>query len=168
MENISVKRLAPEQKASKALEEIVSIMEQGDLVVILAGPADPMKRAFGSDLEIRGRIAHFFEFDDLSCGELAEMLMWRMTRQEESSRLYGFKLHSSCTHEVVLSLIENNSTEKLRSRLNGELVDQTLKNARENLDSRLSFDSRGDELLTITLKDLEVGIRLLGQTEDVV
>lgn len=46
--------------------------------------------------------------------------------------------------------------------MNVGLADPLLVNARKNLDSRLNFDCTDtDELITITLKDLEAGIRLL-------
>ncbi|KAL0315677.1 UNVERIFIED_CONTAM: protein CfxQ [Sesamum radiatum] len=162
-------RLAIEQKTGfpdfgvEALEEIMSVLEDGDLVVIFAGYTEPMKRVFSSNEGFCRRVTHFFQFDDFSCKELAEMLMVKMGRQDERSRLCGFKLHPSCTFDAVVALIERNSTEKLRNKMNGGLVDHMLNNARENLDSRLSFDSKGDELLTITLQDLEAGLQLLSE-----
>ncbi|KAL0333865.1 UNVERIFIED_CONTAM: protein CbbX [Sesamum angustifolium] len=162
-------RLAIEQKTGfpdfgvEALEEIMSVLEDGDLVVIFAGYTQPMKRVFSSNEGFCRRVTHFFQFDDFSCKELAEMLMVKMSRQDERSRLCGFKLHPSCTFDAVVALIERNSTGKLRNKMNGGLVDHMLNNARENLDSRLSFDSKGDELLTITLQDLEAGLQLLSE-----
>ncbi|KAK6158970.1 hypothetical protein DH2020_006284 [Rehmannia glutinosa] len=167
-------RLAPAQSAAdhvdygvEALEEIMSVLEDGNLVVVFAGYTEPMKRVFSSNEGFCRRVTHFFEFDDFTCRDLAEMLMIKMTKQNEKSRLYGFKLHRSCTFDAVLALIERNSTEKLRNKMNGGLVDHMLNNARESLDSRLSFESNGDELLTITLSDLEAGLKLLSQRVNV-
>lgn len=162
-------RLAPEKGASggwtdygvEALEEIMSVLEDGEIVVIFAGYTEPMKRVFSSNEGFCRRVTHFFQFDDYTCDDLAEMLMIKMTKQNEKSRLYGFKLHPSCTTGAVRALIEKNSSEKLRNKLNGGLVDHVLNNARENLDSRLTLQSKGDELLTIMLPDLEAGIRAL-------
>ncbi|KAK4415560.1 protein CbbX [Sesamum alatum] len=163
-------RLAPPQTAGnhieygvEALEEIMSVLEDGNLVVIFAGYTEPMKRVFSSNEGFCRRVTHFFQFDDFTCRDLAEMLMIKMSKQNEKSRLYGFKLHPSCTYDAVLAVIERNSTEKLRNKMNGGLVDHMLNNARENLDSRLNFDSKGDELLTITLGDLEGGLKMLSQ-----
>ncbi|KAM0030861.1 putative AAA+ ATPase domain, ATPase, AAA-type, core, ankyrin repeat-containing [Helianthus debilis subsp. tardiflorus] len=62
--------------------------------------------------------------------------------------------------KTVADLIERETTEKQRKEMNGGLVDPLLVNARENLDLRLSFDCLDtDELLTITLEDLQGGIR---------
>ncbi|KAE8654643.1 protein CfxQ-like isoform 2 [Hibiscus syriacus] len=66
--------------------------------------------------------------------------------------------------DAIGRLIERETTEKQRKEMNGGLVDPMLINARENLDLRLSFDCiDADELRTITLEDLEAGIRLLTQ-----
>ncbi|KAL9154244.1 hypothetical protein ABFS82_10G102700 [Erythranthe guttata] len=161
-------RLAPVRSSGnsqdfgmEALEEIMSVLEDGNIVVIFAGYTEPMKRVFSSNEGFCRRVTHFFHFDDFSCKDLAEMVMIKMSKQAKKSRLYGFKLHSSCTWDAVLQVIENNSTEKIRNKLNGGLVDHMLNNARENLDLRLTFDSKGDELSTITLSDLEAGLKML-------
>ncbi|PIN01919.1 hypothetical protein CDL12_25569 [Handroanthus impetiginosus] len=145
----------------EALEEIMSVLEDGNLVVVFAGYTEPMKRVFSSNAGFCRRVTHFFEFEDFTCKDLAEMVMIKMTKQDEKSQLNGFKLHPLCTHDAVVAVIEKNSTEKLRGKMNGGLVDHMLNNAREHLDSRLTFDSKGDELLIIMLSDLEAGLRLL-------
>lgn len=163
-------RLTPAESAGnsieygvEALEEIMSVLEDSQILVIFAGYTEPMKRVFSSNEGFCRRVTHFFEFDDFSCKDLAEMLLIKMGRQDEKSRLFGFKLHPGCTLDAVVSVMERNSSEKLRRRMNGGLVDHMLGNARENLDSRLSFESKGDELLTITLDDLEAGLRVLAK-----
>ncbi|KAL7096961.1 hypothetical protein ACP275_10G113000 [Erythranthe tilingii] len=168
-------RLAPVQGTGhcqdlgvEALEEIMSVLEDGNLVIIFAGYTDDMKRVFSSNAGFCRRVTHFFQFDDFTCKDLAQMLMIKMSKQDEKSRFYGFKLHPSCTCAAVLAVIERNSIEKLRNKLNGGLVDIMLNNARENLDSRLNFNSYGDELLTITLGDLEAGLKTLSQRVNVV
>lgn len=161
-------QLAPKQSAGdhvdygvEALEEIMSVLEDGGLLVIFAGYTEPMKRVFSSNEGFCRRVTHSFQFQDYSCNDLAQMLLIKMKNQDEKSRLYGFRLHPSCTLNAIVSVMERCSTEKLRNKLNGGLVDNMLNNARENLDSRLSFDSKGDQLLTITLSDLEAGLNSL-------
>ncbi|KAK4479130.1 hypothetical protein RD792_014641 [Penstemon davidsonii] len=142
-------RLAPRQRAGQyidygkeALEEIMSVLEDDNLVVIFAGYTEPMKCVFSVNEGFCRRVTNFFQFDDFSCNDLAEMLLLKMNKQDEKSRLFGFKLHPSCTCDVVRGVIEKNSTKKLRNNMNGGLVDHMLNNARENLDSRLNFDSK--------------------------
>ncbi|GER25126.1 ankyrin repeat domain-containing protein [Striga asiatica] len=163
-------RLVPQQGAGhtqdygvEALEEIMSVLEDGEIVVVFAGYTEPMRRVFSSNEGFCRRVTHFFDFDDYSSRDLAEMLMIKMRKADEKSRLFGFRLHPSCTLDAVVAVIERCSTEKLRSKLNGGLVDHMLNNARECLDARLDFSSTGDELLTITLGDLENGLRHLAQ-----
>ena len=48
--------------------------------------------------------------------------------------------------------------------MNGGLVDTLLINARENLDSRLDFNCNdADTMITITLEDLEAGLRQISR-----
>ncbi|KAA8534979.1 hypothetical protein F0562_029982 [Nyssa sinensis] len=163
-------RLIPMQKSDdkdyglEALEEIMSVMDSGKVVVIFAGYSEPMKRVISSNEGFCRRVTKFFHFDDFSSEDLAKILHLKMNNQAEDSLLYGFKLHPSCSVDAVATLIERETTEKLCKEMNGGLVDTMLVNARENLDLRLKFDCIDtDELLTITLEDLEVGLRLLSQ-----
>ncbi|XP_057789088.1 uncharacterized protein LOC131005970 [Salvia miltiorrhiza] len=135
----------------EALEEIMSMLEDGHLLVIFAGYTNPMKGVFSCNEGFCRRVTHFFQFDDFSCRELAEMLLLKMSKQDKKSRLCGFKLDSCCSLDAVESVIERKSSE----------VDHMLNNARENLNSRVSFEAEGDELLTITLSDLEAGLEQL-------
>ncbi|KAL3532448.1 hypothetical protein ACH5RR_005969 [Cinchona calisaya] len=161
-------RLIPMQKADdkdyglEALEEIMSVMDSGKVVVIFAGYSEPMKRVISSNEGFCRRVTKFFHFNDFSSEDLAKILHLKMTNQAESSLLYGFKLHPYCSVDAVAALIGRETTEKQRKEMNGGLVDPMLVNARENLDLRLNFDCIDtDELLTLTLEDLEAGLRLL-------
>ncbi|XP_074273826.1 ribulose bisphosphate carboxylase/oxygenase activase, chloroplastic isoform X2 [Silene latifolia] len=163
-------RLIPMQKSDdkdyglEALEEIMSVMDNGKIVVIFAGYSEPMKRVISSNEGFCRRVTKFFQFDDFTSKDLANIAHIKMNNQIETSLLYGFKLHSSCTLDSIASLIERETTNKQRQEMNGGLVDPMLVNARENLDLRLSFDCMdSDELLTITLEDLEVGLRCLSR-----
>ncbi|PON50559.1 Notch [Parasponia andersonii] len=160
-------RLIPMQKADdkdyglEALEEIMSVMDSGKIVVIFAGYSEPMKRVIASNEGFCRRVTKFFHFNDFNSDELATILHIKMNNQTEECLLYGFKLHSSCSVEAVSGLIQRETTEKQRREMNGGLVDPMLVNARENLDLRLNFDCIDtEELRTITLEDLEAGIRL--------
>ncbi|KAJ8749799.1 hypothetical protein K2173_013202 [Erythroxylum novogranatense] len=163
-------QLIPTQKADdkdygiEALEEIMSVMDSGKIVVIFAGYSEPMKRVIASNEGFCRRVTKFFHFNDFTAEDLAKIVHIKMNSQEEDGLLYGFKLHSSCSSDVVATLIERETTEKQRREMNGGMVDTMLTNARENLDLRLHFDCvNTEELCTITLKDLEAGIRLISR-----
>ncbi|KAL1535604.1 ribulose bisphosphate carboxylase/oxygenase activase, chloroplastic-like isoform X2 [Salvia divinorum] len=161
-------RLIPMQKSDdkdyglEALEEIMSVMDTGKVVVIFAGYSEPMKRVISSNEGFCRRVTKFFQFDDFSSEDLANILHLKMSNQGESSLLYGFKLHPSCSVEAIQAMIERETSEKQRREMNGGLVDPMLVNARENLDLRIDFECIDtDSLLTITLEDLTAGLRLL-------
>lgn len=163
-------RLIPMQKSDdkdyglEALEEIMSVMDNGKIVVIFAGYSEPMKRVIGSNEGFCRRVTKFFHFNDFNSEELAQILHIKMNNLAENSLLYGFKLHPNCSIEAIAALIERETTERQRKETNGGLVATMLVNARENLDLRLSFDCIDtEELLTITLEDLEAGLCLLSQ-----
>lgn len=165
-------RLIPMQKSDdkdyglEALEEIMSVMDTGKVVVIFAGYSEPMKRVISSNEGFCRRVTKFFTFDDFTTQDLANIVHLKMknNNQTEGSILYGFKLHPSCTVKTLANLIETETSEKQRKEMNGGLVDPLLVNARENLDLRLSFDCMDtDELLTITLEDLQGGLRLFSR-----
>lgn len=161
-------RLIPMQKSDdkdyglEALEEIMSVMDSGKVVVIFAGYSEPMKRVIASNEGFCRRVTKFFHFDDFSSQDMAKILHLKMSNQGEDSLLYGFNLHPSCSVEAIAAMIERETTEKQRKEMNGGLVDPMLVNARENLDLRIDFECIDiDSLLTITLEDLSSGLRLL-------
>lgn len=163
-------RLIPMQKSDdkdyglEALEEIMSVMDNGKIVVIFAGYSEPMKRVIYSNEGFCRRVTKFFHFDDFNSKDLANITYIKMNNQTESSLLYGFRLHNSCTLDAIAELIERETSVKQRQEMNGGLIDPMLVNARENLDLRLSFDCMdSDELTTITLEDLEAGLRSFSQ-----
>ncbi|CAL9198798.1 unnamed protein product [Musa hybrid cultivar] len=139
-------RLIPMQKADdkdyglEALEEIMSVMDSGKVVVIFAGYSEPMKRVIESNEGFRRRVTKYFYFDDFSTTELAQILHIKMNHQDQNSLLHGFNLHPTCSVEAVAKLIDRETTEKQRREMNGGLIDPLLANARENLDLRLDFD----------------------------
>ncbi|KAL3640401.1 hypothetical protein CASFOL_015369 [Castilleja foliolosa] len=152
----------------EALEEIMSFMDGGKVVVIFAGYKEQMKRVISANEGFRRRVTKSFHFHDLTCTDLANILCLKMSnsKNDPKSPLYGFKLHpSKCTIPRIAEVIRRGSTKKQRSEMNGGLVDVMLVNARENLDKRIWRTEVGCGdivvLTTITLKDLMAGLRLM-------
>ncbi|KAF7079075.1 hypothetical protein CFC21_083379 [Triticum aestivum] len=163
-------RLIPTQKSDdkdyglEALEEIMSVMDSGKVVVIFAGYCEQMKRVIASNDGFCRRVTMFFDFDDFTTTELAEILLLKMNSLTDTSLLYGFRLHRSCTRGAVGELIARETTEEWLKQMNGGLVDTLLVNARENLDLRLDFSCNDAEtMITITLEDLEAGLRQISR-----
>ncbi|MCE3051904.1 hypothetical protein HAX54_051171 [Datura stramonium] len=100
-------RLIPMQKSDdkdyglEALEEIMSVMDSGKIVVIFAGYSEPMKRVIASNEGFCRRVTKFFHFDNFSSEDLAKILHLKMTNQADCSLLYGFKLHPSCSSGTI-------------------------------------------------------------------
>ncbi|XP_031487152.1 uncharacterized protein LOC116255464 [Nymphaea colorata] len=160
-------RLIPAQKSDdkdyglEALEEIMSVMDCGKIVVIFAGYSEPMKRVISANEGFTRRVTKIFCFSDFNTRELAEIVHIKMKHQVVDSSLYGFKLHPLCGIENLAILLEKETTEKQRREMNGGIVDPMLTNARENLDLRLDLACTDVEsLTTITMEDLREGVRL--------
>ncbi|KAJ0041110.1 hypothetical protein Pint_26730 [Pistacia integerrima] len=160
-------RLIPEERSGRdygleALEEIMSCMDNGKVLVIFAGYNEPMQRVISSNEGFSRRVTHIFNFKDLSCEELANVLRLKMKNQAKDSVLHGFKLHSSCAIDVIAELIKTHTIKTQRMKMNGGLVDIMLNNAKENLDLRLSDDCEDkDEMLTIKFEDFEAAMEFL-------
>lgn len=84
-------RLIPMQKSDdkdygvEALEEIMSGMDTGKIVVIFAGYCEPMKRVITSNDGFCRRVTKFFYFDDFTTTELAEILHLKMNSPSDAS-----------------------------------------------------------------------------------
>ncbi|CAI5470399.1 unnamed protein product [Closterium sp. Yama58-4] len=77
-------RLVPQQRSdekdygAEALEEIMSVMDSGSIVVIFAGYAEPMKRVFAVNEGFQRRVSRVFVFDDLSPLDIAQVMLLKM------------------------------------------------------------------------------------------
>ncbi|CAI5945391.1 unnamed protein product [Closterium sp. NIES-65] len=77
-------RLVPQQRSdekdygAEALEEIMSVMDSGSVVVIFAGYAEPMKRVFAVNEGFQRRVSRVFVFDDLSPLDIAQVMLLKM------------------------------------------------------------------------------------------
>ncbi|KAL5729248.1 hypothetical protein ACHQM5_002224 [Ranunculus cassubicifolius] len=169
-------RLTPSSEESskdfgkEALEEIMSAMDSGKVMVIFAGYKEPMKHVIAANQGFARRVTKFFSFSDYTSEELSQIIHLKMTKQKEEDLLYGYKLHKDCTLDAIAEIIDNETSKTQRGKLNGGLADLVIRNARENLDRRLyaaTVESddlckvNGDELVTLTLEDIEAGIKLL-------
>ncbi|KAF9615371.1 hypothetical protein IFM89_023022 [Coptis chinensis] len=151
-------------KTRKKIEEAEEgvLFVDGAYRLILQKQDDMMTTAWKHWRRSCLRVTKFFDFNDFSSEELAQILHLKMNTQVKDSPLYGFKLDQLSNLDAIANLVERETTKNQRTMLNGGLVDQMLANARQNLDLRLDFDSaNADDLLTITLEDLEGGFRSL-------
>ncbi|KAJ0097977.1 hypothetical protein Patl1_27429 [Pistacia atlantica] len=109
----------------EALDEIMSSIDDGKVLVIFAGYNEAMQHVISSNEGFNKRVTKLFKFEDLSCEELANVLHIKMKNQTKDNLLHGFKLHSSCSVDAIAKLIERVTAEKQRMKTNGGLVDIT-------------------------------------------
>mmetsp|Transcript_6455 Transcript_6455/g.20157 ORF Transcript_6455/g.20157 Transcript_6455/m.20157 type:complete len:438 (+) Transcript_6455:77-1390(+) len=134
----------------EALEELMSAMEDKDIVFIFAGYDDEHMDEFVElNPGLFRRIHHVFTFQSYSVEELAQIFLLKVDAS-------GFRLAPPLKNSVsaVADLLRRHTTVDQRHRLNGGLADHLLRNAKSYLDRRLTLDSSIDHLLTYTPDDL--------------
>ncbi|ONK68186.1 uncharacterized protein A4U43_C05F8540 [Asparagus officinalis] len=150
----------------EALEEIMTAMDDKDIVVIFAGYSKEMERVIAANHGFARRVTNFFYFEDYSSTDIALILQSKFVNQKNGSYIFGFKLHPDCTVDAVAKLIKEHTTEEQMRKMNGGLVDPLLVKALDNLNFRLNEDcSDLDALMTITMEDLEEGLKSLSSNE---
>ncbi|KAI8017630.1 Stage V sporulation protein K [Camellia lanceoleosa] len=147
----------------EVLEEIVLAMGEGETAVIFTGQQKEINRCMWSNKELHKRFSISLQFNDLTCEELAMILKAKMNddRSEEDNPMCGLKLHPSCSVDMVGKLIAEQTSEKLRGKMNAYLVDPILVAAKNHLEDRVkdgAGESESDEKNTITMQDLKAGI----------
>ncbi|XP_078578371.1 uncharacterized protein LOC144863227 [Branchiostoma floridae x Branchiostoma japonicum] len=144
-------RLAQADSSSKdvgkeALEEIMSFMEGGDPIMIFAGYPAEMASLLDVNPGLKSRIAYNFDFPDFNVKELADIM-----RMEVENK--GLRLTSQANQDLATT-VENSSTEPQRSKMNGRLARQVVKEAERHMYARCyPNDIQGCGL--ITQEDLE-------------
>jgi len=141
----------------EAINEVMSVMQDGDPVVIFAGYALEMDSFVRANAGLFRRIDVRYDFANYSCAELATIL-----RHEVEGG--GFLL---CPDTVdtegpasnVASLLEAETSPELRAATNGGLARQLFRRARGKLDEGLSLDASPEEMCTLTLRHLESALK---------
>ena len=88
------------------------------------------------------RIDQTYSFVDLGLPELATILRYEVKRG-------GFKIEEGVTDDQLVALLDNNTTESTRSKMNGGLCRRLFRAARSQLDQSLSLSSSLEEMTTI-------------------
>jgi hypothetical protein len=89
----------------EALEEIMSFMNEGEVVINFAEYTESMKKVIGANEGFRRRVMKIFYFDEYSPLELAEMLQSKIKMGSKNGMMKGYKLHPSCTPVNIAELI---------------------------------------------------------------
>ncbi|KAL3840890.1 hypothetical protein ACJIZ3_025481 [Penstemon smallii] len=134
---------------SKTLEEIIAAMDEGSTSVIFAGNHKALNQYMKFNNELYKRFSARFQFDDLTCEDLA-MIMHRKANKVEDNLLCGLELDALCSAENIAQIIAQVTPENLRSMLNAHLLDQML------IEAKKLTDELGEN--AISLRDLGIGI----------
>ncbi|CAI5469529.1 unnamed protein product [Closterium sp. Yama58-4] len=104
-------RLVPQQRSdekdygAEALEEIMSVMDSGSVVVIFAGYAEPMKRVFAVNEGFQRRVSRVFVFDDLSPLDIAQVMLLKMKQAAGEAATNGDELDVDCASSAHLCFL---------------------------------------------------------------
>lgn len=135
----------------KTLKEIISTMDEGDSLIILAGTQRALNQYMKSNNELYKRFSVRLQFDDLTCEDLAMILQKKASNKREDSLICGFELDASCSSHNIAQMIDEFAPENVRCAMNAHLLDQML------IEAKKLADRAGEN--TISLKDLGTGIQ---------
>ncbi|XP_078664770.1 uncharacterized protein LOC144907510 [Branchiostoma floridae x Branchiostoma belcheri] len=148
-------RLAQADSSSRdvgkeALEELMSVMEGGDPIMIFAGYPGEMASFLDVNPGMKSRIAYKFHFPDYSVEELAQIM-----RNEVAGM--GLSL-SPEANRALEETISETTTEEQRSVMNGRLARQVIEGAENHMFSRC-YPNDVEGCKTINQRDLEESFR---------
>ena len=149
-------RLAPRDSndfGAEAVDELMSVMDRGDPVMIFAGYRAEMQRFLDLNHGFRRRVRRTFDFVDYTPIQLAQIASVVIEEQ-------GFKLNLGGSS--LADLIRDKTDENQRKRMNGGLGQIVYANAKRRLDRRVSLRSDREELSTFTLSDITLALGDIG------
>lgn len=129
----------------EAVEELMSVMNDRDLVIILAGYPPHMEQFVKLNPGIPRRIRYTFDFADYSPSELAEITLRYITKR-------GFQAEGENLPEYIRNFIP---PETLR-RANGGVAEYIFRGAKRSLDDRTPPGTKSPSIL-LTQEDLKRG-----------
>ncbi|XP_078668817.1 stage V sporulation protein K-like [Branchiostoma floridae x Branchiostoma belcheri] len=134
----------------EALEELMSVMEDGDPIMIFAGYPEEMASFLEVNPGMKSRVAYRFHFHDFSVGELAEIMRFEIANM-------GLRLSPKADQDLP-ETIKKTTTKKQRSEMNGRLARQAVVGAEKNMYARC-YPNDVDGCKTITQEDLDESLR---------
>jgi len=137
----------------EAIDEIMQFMNgsDADVVFIFAGYKKEMEQFIASNPGMFRRISYRLHFQDYTPLEMAQILMLQVPHKK-------YKLHDDVTLEYLKNLIEQHTTQDLRSKMNGGLSSKLVDVAIEYQNEELSLDETGETLLLLQKRHFERAI----------
>eukprot|EP00946_MAST-07B_sp_MAST-7B-sp1_P004751 g4751.t1 len=135
---------------TEAINELMSAMQEGGdaPVMMFAGYVDDMKRFFRANEGLTRRIPRQWEFEDMTVPQLVELTRIIVKHSP-------FSISDTVSDSDLTRILEQHTTAKQRSKLNGGLCSLLLRLAKEHLDRRLTLGTASvDNIMTYTKDDL--------------
>lgn len=146
-------RLVPKDTSGKdfgieAIDELMSVMNDGDPIMIFAGYERDMQRFFGANEGLHRRISQQFVFQNMSIPDLVKLFRIIIGKSP-------FLFADDVTDEWLTTVIDERTHPAQRALFNGGLVKPVLKRAKANLDRRLTLTSASEEnIMVLTRPDI--------------
>jgi len=140
--------------SGESIDEMMKVMNDSGrraTTFVFAGYKKEMDEFVQYNAGLESRIKYKFHFDDYTVPELVTITNIKMNST-------GYKM----THDASSSLeaiIGKGTTPEMRSKYNGRLVDNLLQWAADEMNSRLSLDASGDQLITLETTDFSAAIK---------
>ena len=134
----------PKDFGKNAVNELMSVMESGNPVMIFAGYPKEMKSFLSSNPGLSSRIRYKFKFPDYTTFELSTILLKIADNR-------GFKLVT----DDLPTIISENTTARMRSQQNARLARNIFEGSVVCQSGRLAINADDNDLFEITEGDLK-------------
>ncbi|XP_006823473.1 uncharacterized protein LOC102803278, partial [Saccoglossus kowalevskii] len=134
----------------EALEEIMSVMEDGDPIIILAGYEKEMNKVFMANRGLRSRVSLVFNFPNYSKEEIAEIIILEVDNDK--------KITTKLTVQELEQMISTRASDEFLAERNGRFSRQVFIEAKAAMYIRLFDNESSEVILSLEKEDFEKSI----------
>uniref|UniRef100_A0A7S3ABB2 SAM domain-containing protein n=1 Tax=Haptolina ericina TaxID=156174 RepID=A0A7S3ABB2_9EUKA len=146
--------------SGEAIDEMMKVMNDSGrkaTTFVFAGYKKEMDEFVQYNAGLESRIKYRFHFDDYSVKELVTIVNIKLKSK-------GYKMTPDASNNLH-AIIEKGTNQELRSKYNGRLTDNLLQWASDEMNTRLSSNAKGEELITLDRADFEAAIKRFNTTK---
>ena len=139
--------------SGEAIDEMMKVMNESGrkaVTFVFAGYQKEMGEFIQYNAGLESRIKYKFHFADYTVPELVTITNIKLKAK-------GYKLAPDA-QTAMPGIIDKGTDAVLRSKYNGRLTDNLIQWAGDEMNTRLSLDADGDQLITLTKSDLATAI----------
>jgi len=140
--------------SGEAIDEMMKVMNDTGrkaTTFVFAGYKKEMDEFVQYNAGLESRIKYRFHFDDYTVPELVTIINIKMKSK-------GYKMEPAAQQSIE-QIIKDGTSQELRSKYNGRLTDNLLQWASDEMNTRLSLDASGDQLITLSRSDFANAIK---------